>query len=171
MPVNIRVPRRTLLVLCGSAGSGKSTFAAQHFGATPTTSVSSDQCRALICDDPNNQQANLDTFDLFYYIINKRLLNGRFTVADSTALRPDARRRLWELARRHGYLACLLVFNIPPELCLERDQQRTRQVGPQVIAYHAGLFQQALLTIPNEGWDAVHILTGNDIDIAIEVED
>ncbi|MBA2285592.1 MAG: AAA family ATPase [Ktedonobacteraceae bacterium] len=170
MPVNMRVPRRTLLVLCGSAGSGKSTFAAQHFGAPPTTIVSSDHCRELICDDPNNQQANLDTFDLFYYIINKRLFNGRFTVADSTALRPDARLRLWEIARRHGYLACLLVFNLPAELCLERDRQRTRQVGPQVIAYHAGLLQQALLAIPNEDWDQTHILTENDMDAVIEVQ-
>jgi predicted kinase len=170
MPVTIHVPRRTLLVLCGSAGSGKSTFATQHFGATPTTIVSSDHCRALICDDPNNQQANLDAFDLFYYIINKRLFNGRFTVADSTALRPDARRRLWEIARKHGYLACLLIFDIPPELCLERDQQRTRQVGPQVIAYHAGLLQQARLAIPAEEWHQVHILTDDDMEAVIEVE-
>jgi len=54
-----------------SAGSGKSTFAAQHF--IPTNIVSSDYCRAMICDDVNNQQVNRDTFDLFYYIIQKRM--------------------------------------------------------------------------------------------------
>jgi len=103
MPTIIKVPRRILLVLCGPAGSGKSTFADQRFRAS--TIVSSDHCRELICDDVTNQQVNRDTFDLFYYIINKRMYNGRFTVADSTALQEEARHRLHELARRHGYLA------------------------------------------------------------------
>ncbi|HYB00582.1 MAG TPA: AAA family ATPase, partial [Ktedonobacteraceae bacterium] len=88
----ITIPRRTLLVLCGPAGSGKSTFAAQRFAAT--TIVSSDHCRAMICDDENNQKVNRDTFELFHLIIQKRLSLGRFTVADSTALQPDARRKL-----------------------------------------------------------------------------
>jgi len=59
--------------------------------------VSSDYCRAMICDDVNNQQVNRDTFDLFYYIIQKRMFLGRFTVADSTALQSEARRKLREL--------------------------------------------------------------------------
>ena len=87
-PLLITLPRRNLLVLCGPAGSGKSTFAAQRFGRTII--VSSDHCRELVCDDINNQYANRDTFDLFHYIIHKRMFNGRFTVADSTALKPEA---------------------------------------------------------------------------------
>src|SRR5579859_7039354 len=107
MASTITVPRRTLLVLCGPAGSGKSTFAALRF--VPTSIVSSDQCRAMICDDENNQQINRDTFDLFYYIIQKRLYLGRFTVADSTALHSDARRRLRAQSRHFSYYGCLLI--------------------------------------------------------------
>src|SRR5712692_8636473 len=69
MPMTIKLPRRTLLVLCGPAASGKSTFAEQRFRETMI--VSSDHCRALICDDVTNQQVNRDAFDLFYYIIRK----------------------------------------------------------------------------------------------------
>jgi len=168
MPMTIKVPRRTLLVLCGIASCGKSTFAARRF--IPTAIVSSDFCRMLVCDDVNNQQVNRDTFDLFHYIIHKRMFNGRFTVADSTALQPDARRRLQELARRHGYLACLLIFNVPATICLERDRKRERRVGDPVIIYHAGLLQKALLDVPNEGWDQVHILGEADImDAVIEI--
>src|SRR5579872_525075 len=98
-PTVIRLPFRTLLALCGPAGAGKSTFAAQRF--SPTAIVSSDHCRELICDDMSNQNVNRDTFDLFHYIINKRLWNGRFTVADSTALYAEARYKLLDLARRH----------------------------------------------------------------------
>ena len=168
MPLLLKVPRRTLLVLCGPSASGKSTFAAQRFGAT--TIVSSDYCRALICDDITNQQVNRDAFDLFYYIIHKRLFQGRFTAADSTALLPVARRKLQELARRYGYLACLLIFNVPAKTCLERDRRRERMVGEQVIAYHARLLQQALLDAPAEGWDQLHILGEMDMDAEIEIE-
>ncbi|MDQ6660712.1 MAG: AAA family ATPase, partial [Chloroflexota bacterium] len=131
--LTIQLPRRTLLVLCGPAGSGKSSFAAQRFGRT--TIVSSDLCRELICDDATNQSVNRDTFDLFYYIINKRLYQGRFTVADSTALHAEARHKLLEFAGRYGYLACLLIFNVPPEICRERNLQRERCVEEQVIPY------------------------------------
>ncbi len=162
----IILPRQTLIVLCGPAGSGKSTFAnmfvEQHedLGYRATTIVSSDYCRALICDDETNQKVNRDTFDLFYYIINKRMLQNRLTIADSTALLAEARQRLLNLAQRHHYFTCLLVFNMSLATCLLHDQQqsRGRTVGEKVIIYHQDLLQQALQAIPHEAWDQVHIL-------------
>ena len=169
MPININLPRRTLLALCGPAGCGKSTFAAQRFRASVI--VSSDFCRKLICDDISNQQVNRDAFDLFYYIINKRMYNGRFTVADSTALQAEARRRLRELAHRHGYQACLLIFNISPATCIERNAKRERKVEEYVIPYHAGLLQQTLLDVQNEEWDQIHVLGEGDMsDAQVEIE-
>ncbi len=165
----IRVPRRTLLILCGSAGSGKSTFAVQRFPAT--TIVSSDHCRAMICDDENNQQVNRDAFELFHFIIQKRLYLGRFTVADSTALQPDARRKLRDISRRFGYFGCLLIFDIPPEICLERNKRRHRLVEEQVIPYHTGLLQRTILDAPLEGWEQIHILGEQDMDTIVEIED
>lgn len=168
MTITIAIPNRTLLVLCGPAGSGKSTFAAQRF--VPTNIVSSDYCRAMICDDENNQQVNRDTFDLFHYIIQKRMYLGRFTVADSTALRADARRRLRAQSRHFGYYGCLLIFNTPPDVCLARDKLRSRMVGEQVILYHNGLLQQTLLDAPSEGWEQVHVLGVDDMDVLIEIQ-
>ena len=105
-PLQITVPRRTLLVLCGPAASGKSTFASQQFATSMV--VSSDYCRELICDDSNNQHVNRDAFDLFYYIINKRMYLSRFTIADSTALQANARLRLLEFP----------VLDVEPQLLL-----------------------------------------------------
>ncbi|HTK09949.1 MAG TPA: AAA family ATPase [Ktedonobacteraceae bacterium] len=163
---DIALPRRSLLVLCGPAGCGKSTFASavlkqQRPPMQPTAIVSSDHCRALVCDDENNQQVNRDTFDLFYYIIHKRMFQNRFTIADSTALQPDARQRLLELAKKHQYSASIIVFNIDEHVCIERDRQRKRLVGSQVITYHTGLLQQALHAIPEEGWSQVYELSGS----------
>src|SRR5258708_6695268 len=105
MTREIQVSTRTLIVLCGMAGAGKSTFARQHF--EPTHVVSSDTCRALICDSERNIHDDPDTFDLFHYILQKRLNRNRLAVADSTALHDFARRRLLDLARRADYQTCL----------------------------------------------------------------
>jgi predicted kinase len=158
---DIALPWRSLLVLCGPAGCGKSTFAneilrQQQPPMWTTAIVSSDHCRALVCDDESNQQVNRDTFDLFYYIIHKRMFQNRFTIADSTALQPEARLHLLELAKKHHYSANIVVFRIEEQLCIERDSKRERMVGPQVIAYHMGLLRRAIDDIPGEGWDRVY---------------
>ena len=51
----LEVPELCLVVLVGTSGSGKSTFAATHFVATEV--VSSDECRAMVSDDANDQGA------------------------------------------------------------------------------------------------------------------
>ena len=173
------IPRQTLIVLCGPAGSGKSTFA-QHFverhyaqGCRATTIVSSDYCRALICDEMTNQQINRDTFDLFYYIIQKRLFQHSFTIADSTALTPDARHRLVEMARRQRFTACLIVFNMSLQTCIARDREATRGrvVGEQVIVYHMKQLQRALREFPHEGWDQIHILDDQHPELGLTIDD
>ncbi len=170
------VPKRTLMVLCGIAGSGKSTFARnlvnthKEKGLRATSIVSSDECRSLVCDDDNNQQVNRDAFDLFYYIIHKRMFQSRFTIADSTALQADSRRRLLELAQRHHYHTCLLVFDTPPATSIQRDRARIRIVGEQIILYHERLLQQALLVIPNEGWQQIRILDEQAPPLTVEID-
>jgi predicted kinase len=174
-PPAIIVPQRSLVVLSGPAGAGKSTFALRIVqshsdeGFRPSMVVSSDQCRVLVSDDENNQQANRDTFDLFHYIIYKRMLQDRFTIADSTALQPEARRRLLALAARNNYYTCLLIFNIPSEICAHRDKQRNRLVGEQVIVFHNGLLQRVVQEAPGEGWNQVYILRDEDLFAQIEI--
>ena len=174
-PPTLIVPHRTLLVLCGPAGCGKSTFAQQivarhrHEGFHNTMIVSSDTCRALISDNEANQQVNRDTFDLFYYIIGKRMYQSRFTIADSTALLPDARQRLLDLAERHHYHKHLFIFNVSFATCMQQDQQRKRKVGEQVIMYHIGLLKQVLLDTPGEKWDGISMLNEQDMRADIEI--
>jgi predicted kinase len=159
----IQITTRTLIVLCGTAGAGKSTFAGQHF--QPTQVVSSDLCRALICDGDRTQNIDPDIFELFHFLIQKRLKLGRFTVADSTALYDFARRRLLDLAHEADYHTCLLVFNVPHAVCLQRDRQRPRHVGEaEILAQHA-LLQEALLHIHREPWEQLHVLSETDAEV------
>jgi len=155
-------------VLCGITGSGKSTFAEQRFLATSI--VSSDRCRGLVCDDENAQNYNRDAFDLFYYILRKRMANGFFTVADSTALKPAPREELRKLSRHYGYYGCLLILNTPADLCIQRDRQRQRQVGESVIRYHEGLMARVFEDVPKEGWEHIRILGEDERDLEVRVE-
>ena len=62
---------RRLIVLCGPAACGKSTFAQRHF--RPTQIVSSDWARALICDDERDQRFNTQAFALVHFLLEQRL--------------------------------------------------------------------------------------------------
>ncbi len=160
----LSLPLRTLLVLCGVAGAGKSTFARrlveEHSaqGLRATSIVSSDYCRALVCDDDNNQRVSGDAFDLLYYIVEKRLLQARFSIVDSTALQADTRRKLLQMAQRYNYTACLLIFNTSSATCIQRDHLRERKVGDEVIYYHERLLRQVLVDVPQEAWQQVRVL-------------
>ncbi|MEK6323792.1 MAG: AAA family ATPase [Acidobacteriota bacterium] len=154
----IVIPRNTLIILCGPAGSGKSTWAAKHF--LPTQVVSSDECRALVVDDPANQSVSQDAFDLMYFIIEKRLLLGRLTVADATNLKREHRRALIRIAKRFHYNTAAIVFNVPIEVCLERNAARERQVPQEALMNQYALLEMTLRTIENEGFNFVHVLDG-----------
>ena len=60
--MKIDIPQLSLVLLVGPSGSGKSTFAGRHF--LPTEVVSSDACRGLISDDPDDQSVTAEAFDL-----------------------------------------------------------------------------------------------------------
>ncbi len=154
--MRLRIPNPSLVVLCGPAGSGKSTFAARHF--PPTTIVSSDRCRAMLGDDERNLAVSPEAFQLMHTIIDRRLHLRRLTVADSTALKPEARRALLEIGRRHAVPVTLIVFDVPEDRCYLHDTRRDRRVGRPVIANQVGLLHEALRTIPSEGFDAVTVL-------------
>lgn len=168
MTERLILPRRTLLVLCGPSGCGKSTFAAERF--PDTTIVSSDRCRGMVCDNEDEQGFNKDAFDLFYYILRKRMLNGFFCVADSTALKPLARQELRRLSRHYGFYGCLLILNTPPEICIQRNLQRMRQVSEQVVRYHESLMPQVFASAPQEGWERILTINEAERDLAIELE-
>ncbi|GCE47660.1 protein phosphatase [Thermosporothrix hazakensis] len=164
VPLFITIPERSLVVLCGPAGAGKSTFAHsliqryKHRKFAPTMIVSSDYCRALVSDDETNQFVSKDAFDIFHYIIRKRMYQNRFTIADSTALSTEARYNLLDLAAKYHYHTCLLIFDVPLDVCLEHEEQRHRRVGSEVISYHQEQLRKAIEDSQREPWKQVHVL-------------
>ena len=87
-------------MLIGASGSGKSSFAREHFTATEV--ISSDFCRGLVADDENDQAATADAFAVLHFIASRRLAQPRFTVIDATNVQREARqaaRRARQAAR------------------------------------------------------------------------
>jgi protein phosphatase len=164
----IRLLRPSVIVLCGPAACGKSTFAARHF--RPTQIISSDQARALVCDDERDQRFQTQAFALVHFLIEQRLELNRLCVVDSTALTPAARKNLLDLARTFQVPCVVFLFAVPLEKCLERDAGRERTVGRAVIERQHQLFEQAAATIRQEGFDQVVEIPDAEMDrVKIEI--
>lgn len=167
--MRVVVPNPCLVILCGPAGSGKSTFAQRNFPETAI--VSSDRCRAMIADDESDIEASADAFKLFHQIVDMRLRRRRLTVADSTALHPDARSDLRRIARRWNIPVTIIVFDVPEQTAVRWDARRGRRVGHAVVHRQWQQLQEALRRIPLEGYDHVAVLGEEDVTRArVEVE-
>ena len=154
--VKIVIPRNSLVVLCGPAGCGKSTFAAKHF--LPTQVVSSDDCRAQLSDDATNQEITAFAFQLMHFIVERRLWLRRLTVADATNLKREDRRPMIELAKRFGFNLAAIVFNVSLDICLTRNARRARTIPDDAIVAQHSLVQPTLASIKREGFHYVFVL-------------
>ncbi|AMJ68184.1 polynucleotide kinase-phosphatase [Hymenobacter sp. PAMC 26628] len=156
----LKVPELALILLIGSTGAGKSTFARRLF--KPTEIVSSDTCRGLVADDENDQAASADAFELLHYLVAKRLKRGLLTVVDATNVQPEGRKPLVALARQYHVLPVAIVLDVPDGVALARNAQRPerRGVGPHVVARHRQALRKSLRTLKDEGFRHVHHLRG-----------
>ena len=165
---SVRLVRPSIVVLCGPAACGKSHFAERHF--RPTQIVSSDWARARVCDDDRDQRFNAQAFALVHFLVEQRLTLNRLCVVDSTALTGPARRELLDLAKQHQVPAVAMVFNVPLETCVERDQKRERSVGRAVIERHHQAFELAKATLRQEGFDQLLEFQDGDLEkVQIEI--
>ena len=155
------VPADALVLLIGVAASGKSTFAERHFAATEI--LSSDEMRARISDDPGDQGATDDAFDLLHRILALRLHRGRLTVVDATNVEEWARAELLAVARRHRRPAVAIVLDLPLTVALERNAVRpTRRPPPAALRRQHRWLTDSLSSLATEGFAAVHHLRSAD---------
>lgn len=148
------------MLLCGPAGSGKSTFARRHFAETEV--LSSDTLRGLLTDDPGDQTVNEETFGILHRIADVRSQRGLVTVIDATNLHAHARQPLKAIAKRRRIPTHLLLFDAPLDALLARNRARERRVDEAVVRQHHQDFQG--LPRDDERWDAVDRVDTRHID-------
>ena len=155
--MKVSTPDPALVLLVGPSGAGKSTFAQAHF--RPTEIVSSDAMRAMLADDPGDQDASPEAFQVLAILVNGRLRRRLTTVVDATNLRAANRKRFRQLAARYGLPVVAIAFDLPAELYLARNAQRAdRVVDDAVVADQAERMARALADLPGEGYDALYVL-------------
>lgn len=155
--MKLTIPELSLVVLIGPSGAGKSSFAHRHFKATEV--ISSDFCRGLVADDENDQTATSSAFEVLHFIAAKRLAAGRLTVIDATNVQPEARKPLVELSRKYHCLPVAIVFDLPEDICHERNKARPdRDFGPHVIRNHYQQMRRSLKSLTKEGFRHIFVL-------------
>jgi predicted kinase len=129
-----------LIMLVGIPGSGKSTWASQFQTVHPDYClVSTDQIRAKLYGDEAVQgnwyqvwQQVRTQWQIGIDSIRQGTRAG--VIYDATNARRRYRRQAIASARMLGFDTLTLVwFDVPLEVCLKRNQQRSRRVPPQVI--------------------------------------
>ena len=161
MPTStLKLPELALVLLIGTSGAGKSTLARRLF--RPTEIVSSDQCRALVADDENDQAATPDAFALLHELVGLRLKRGLLTVVDATNVQPAARQSLVQLARDYHVLPVAIVLDVPERLAEDRNRQRPERqhLGRHVVPQQRQQLRRGLKLLRQEGFRHVHHLRG-----------
>ncbi|MDR1085103.1 MAG: AAA family ATPase [Deltaproteobacteria bacterium] len=153
----IKLPSFSLVCLMGVSGSGKSTFARQHF--RPTEILSSDHFRALVSDDEADQSVSRDAFSCLYYLARKRLKHRKLTVIDATSVHKKARLSLIQMAQKAHCPAVAVILDLPLALCLEMNSLRpNRQTPAGVVEKQARQLAESLADLPGEKFFTTYIL-------------
>jgi predicted kinase len=150
--LEIAIPDPSLVVLVGAAGSGKSTFAARHFG--PDEVLSSDRYRELVSGDAANQAATRAAFGRLHLDLARRLSARRLTVVDATNIERGARLALLQRAAREGLPSVAVVFDLPAELVLARNAARAIRVVDETVVRNHLARVRALLDGPGAGFES-----------------
>jgi predicted kinase len=115
----------TIVVLVGLPGSGKSTYL-ERIGAG---GLSSDTIRRWLADDETDQTIHDRVFQTLRYLLRQRLMLGRpVTYIDATNLTPQERSPYIGIGKAFGCELEAVFFDVPLEVCRERNAGRSRVV-------------------------------------------
>ena len=141
-----------IVVLVGLPGSGKSTYLAR-LGAP---ALSSDAIRKLLADDETDQGANDRVFQTLRYLLRHRLALGRpVTYIDATNLTPEERRVYLGIGQSFGCQVEAVFFDVPLEVCRQRNAGRHRVVPEEALERLAG---RLVPPSQEEGFDRVTVV-------------
>ena len=124
-----------LIVMIGLQGSGKSFAAHNKINSEGNWLIfSSDEYRKLICGDENCQTRNQEVFTRLYQDLRQALIGGKDCIFDATNIcRKDRSKLFHQIQGISDVEVIAYVMRTPIKLCLDRDRERTRTVGFNVI--------------------------------------
>jgi alkanesulfonate monooxygenase SsuD/methylene tetrahydromethanopterin reductase-like flavin-dependent oxidoreductase (luciferase family)/predicted kinase len=152
------LPAPCLVVLVGMSGSGKSTWAAEHFA--PEQIVSSDALRAVVGAGEDDITASEDAFALLEGIVEQRIRRRLTTVIDTMGLERTRRDRWLALARTHSLASVCVIFPTTAAAARTRNRARGKAVPQRVLSGQARQLKEQRDLLESEGFDIVLTPTG-----------
>jgi predicted kinase len=123
-------PKGFVVLAIGLPGSGKTTWFKRR-GVTP---LSSDMLRNILFDDITEQRYQGLVFSTLRSLLRARLIAKMpWNYVDATNLSPHERRQWVKMAKSFGYDVQAVFFDVPVEICIERNSKRERRVSEEVL--------------------------------------
>ena len=150
-----------LIVMCGLPGAGKSTYAKQYVEEHPQTKImSSDGIRKELYGDESIQGNPAEVFALMQKRTVEHLNQGIDVIYDATGMARSNRGEILSCTPKFVYKKCVIVWASIEE-CIERDQRRSRHVGPEIIDMMVRRFEAPFY---DEGFDEIQIIMPEGFD-------
>lgn len=146
--------------MVGIPGSGKTEKAKVLANEHNALLLSSDAIREEILGDASDQTKNGDVFETMYKRTCEALDNGQSVVYDATNINHKRRRGLLQQLKAHyDVKAIAVVMATPIQMCIDRQLNRDRQVGKDVIWR---MVRNFYMPYWYEGWDDIEICYPQD---------